>query len=259
LGVQRVLLEGLGSRLMASLCAAMALMLMTAPTPLWGAVYQCNGPDGSTVFSDSPCGTDAKVIIVRPQPPMSNTTAATAAKRSSTTSAGRGKTGTSDGQSARDATRDADALKCQAREYGAWYQAQNPKPSREQSDAKMSQIVDSCWLATHILSAQDNVAVSPNVQTVIRRAPQVSGGSAGMASAPAGAGTPLQVSRSRQPEEAARWNNYYTCRSTAYQNWSNGLGHAPDDAETREAQARTDMQCRAQYSIPSGAAAILAD
>jgi hypothetical protein len=237
----------------------MALVLVMAPMPLWSAVYQCKGPDGSTVFSDSPCGADAKVIIVRPQAPMSNTPATTAVKRSSTTSAGRSKTGTSDAKTARDATRDTDALKCQAREYGAWYQAQNPKPSREQSDAKMSQIVEGCWLATHLLSAQDNVVVSPNVQTVIRRAPQVNGASAGMASAPSAPGTPLQVSRSRQPEEAARWNSYYACRSTAYQNWTNGLGHAPDDAETREAQARTDTQCRAQFNIPIGAAAILTD
>jgi len=170
--------EGNTALLPSGLCAALALVLLAASMPLSSAVYQCKAADGTTVFSDTPCGADAKVIIVRPQPRISNTPLA--AKRSSTT-ANRARSGNAG---------EADTLKCQAREYGAWYQAQNPKPSREQSDEKMSQIVNSCWLATQIVSAQDNVTVSPNITTVIRKAPQPIGGSAGMASAPAGSGTP---------------------------------------------------------------------
>jgi hypothetical protein len=257
MGVQRVHQVVSSTQLASALCAALALLLLAAAAPVQGAVYQCQAADGSMVFSDSPCGADAKVIIVRPQALISNT--APAAKRTTSGTAIRSNTGsTSDAQAALNATRDADALKCQAREYGAWYQAQNPRPSREQSDMKMNQIVDGCWLATHLLTAQDNVAVSPNIKTVIVKAPQPIGG--GMMSAPSGAaGAPLQISRSRQPEEAARWNSYYGCRTQAYQNWSNGLGHAPDETETREARARTDDQCRAQFNIPSGAAAILTD
>ena len=246
-----------GTQLASGRCGALALaLLLVASPPLQGAVYQCKGTDGSLVFSDSPCGADAKVIIVRPQALISNPAPAT--KRATTGTANPSKTGNaSDAQAALNARRDADALKCQAREYGAWYQAQNPKPSREQSDMKMSQIVDSCWLATNLVTAQDNVTVSPNIKTVTVKAPQPTGG--GMMSAPTGAGAPLQVSRSRQPEEAARWNNYYGCRTQSYQEWSNSLGHAADDAEAGEAQARIDTQCRAQFIIPSGAAAILTD
>jgi hypothetical protein len=240
--------------LASGLCAGIALLL-AASLPLRSAVYQCKAPDGSTVFSDSPCGADAKEIIVRPQPPMSGTPPA--AKRST---ANRSKSSTSStAQTALNATRDAEALKCQAREFGAWYQAQNPKPTREQSDLKMNQIVDACWLSTHLLTAQENVAVNPDIKTVIHNAPQPIVGGAAMASAPAGAGSPLQVSRSRQPEEAARWSSYYSCRSNAYQDWSNALGHAPEDAEAREARAQTDNQCRAQFNIPNGAAAIITD
>jgi hypothetical protein len=259
LGVQRVHRQGNRGQRASGLCGAIALLLAASP-PLWGAVYQCTGPDGSTVFADSPCGADAKVIIVRPQAPMSNTAPLPGAKRPATSTVNRSKSGsTSDAQAALNASHDADALKCQAREYGAWYQAQNPKPSREQSDAKMSQIVESCWLSTHLLTAQDNLAVNPNVTVVTRKAPQPIAGSAGMASAPAAAGAPLQVSRSRQPEEAARWSGYYACRSQAFLDWSSTLGHEPDDAETREAQSRTDTDCRAQFSIPGGGAAIITD
>ena len=237
--------EGNHSCLAFSAHCAMALLLLAVSPALWSAVYQCKGADGSTVFSDSPCGADAKVIIVRPQAPMSNSSAVT--KSRAKTSSG------SDSQAALNATRDAEALKCQAREYGAWYQAQNPKPTREQSDARMSQIVEGCWLSTHILTAQDNVTVNPVIKTVIRKAPQPIVGSAGTA-APNG---PLQVSRSRQPEEAARWSNYYSCRAQAYQDWSNGLGHAPEDAEARDARSRTDNECRAKFGIAAGAAAML--
>lgn len=237
-------------QLATGLCAGIALLLAASP-PLRSAVYQCKAPDGSTVFSDSPCGADAKEIIVRPQPPMSDTPPAV--KRST---ANRTKRTTS---STAQAARDGDALACQAREFGAWYQAQNPKPTREQSDLKMNQIVDACWLSTHLLTAQENVAVKPDIKTVIHRAPQPIVGGAAMTSAPAGAGSPLQVSRSRQPEEAARWSSYYSCRSNAYQDWSKALGHAAEDAEAHEARAQTDNQCRAQFNIPSGAAAIITD
>jgi uncharacterized protein DUF4124 len=247
--------ERSGTQLASGLSAGFALLLLASPPPLWSAVYQCKGPDGSTVFSDSPCGADAKEIIVRPQPPLSNTTPA--ARRSATGTTNRGKSSTS--STAQDAARSTEALKCQAREFGAWYQAQNPKPTREVSDLKMSQIVDACWLATNLVSAQENVTVNPVIKTVIHKAPQPVGGSAGAASAPAGAGGPLQVSRSRQPQEAARWSSYYSCRSKTYEDWSNALGHAPDDAEAQQAQARSDSQCRAQFNIPAGAAAIITD
>lgn len=240
------------------LCIGIALLLQAASPPLLSAVYQCQGSDGSTVFADSPCGADAKVITVRPQAPMSNTAAPT--KRPVNVTANRSKNAsTADTQAALNATRDAEALKCQAREYGAWYQSQNPKPSREQSDVKMKQIVDSCWLATHLLTAQDNVAVHPDIKTVRLKAPQPIAGSAGMPGAPTAAGAPLQVSRSREPEAAARWSSYYACRSQAYQDWSSGLGHTPDDAETREARARTDNRCRAQFNLPAAGAALIVD
>jgi hypothetical protein len=250
-GVQRMYQAGNGGQVARALFGGLVLLL-AGSTPLSSAVYQCTGPDGSIVFADSPCGADAKEIVVRPQAPMSNT--APAAKRPATGTTNRGKT-----SSDSPAARDAEALKCEAREYGAWYQTQNPKPTREQSDLKMKQIVDSCWLSTHLVSASDNVTVNPDVKTVIHSAPQPVGGSAGMATAPAGAGGPLQVSRSRQAEEATRWDNYYSCRTQAYQEWSNALDHTPDDAEASAAQARTDSQCRAQFNIPSGAAAILTD
>jgi hypothetical protein len=178
LGVQRVHDDGIRVLRSSALCAALALALLAASPPLSSAVYQCKAADGATVFSDSPCGADAKLIIVRPQALMSNTPLVTKRASSAANRARRGN------------TNDGDALKCQAREYGAWYQSQNPKPSREQSDEKMTQIVNSCWLATHILSAQDNVTVSPNVTTVIHKAPQAIVGSAGATSAPAGTAPP---------------------------------------------------------------------
>lgn len=243
---------GRGAYRARGLCGAIALLLTASP-PSAAAVYQCQGADGGIVYSDSPCGADAKQIIVRPQPLISTPSAPV--KRASA--------GRSDNPSTlaanTAAARDAAALQCQAREYQVWYQGQNPKPTREQSDVKMNQIVESCWLSTHLVTAADNVAVNPAIKTVHIKAPQAMAGAASMAGAPAGVGAPLQVSRSRQPEEAARWSNYYACRTQTFQEWSNSLGHAADDAETREEQARADSQCRAQFNIPSGAAAIVTD
>lgn len=39
-----------------------AVVCVTSPIAFAGNVYKCSGKDGSTVFSDSPCGADAQKV-----------------------------------------------------------------------------------------------------------------------------------------------------------------------------------------------------
>jgi hypothetical protein len=52
--------------------ACLTILLMADLSVAWGAdVYRCPAPDGSTVYSDTPCNSDAKVQQINPQPRIS--------------------------------------------------------------------------------------------------------------------------------------------------------------------------------------------
>jgi hypothetical protein len=234
-----------------------ALLLTIGSAPLAAAVYQCQGADASTVYSDKPCGSDAKLIIVRPQAPLSSTPANAA--HSSPSVLSRGKPIGQDLVPTPTAKPDQDSLQCQGRQYLAWYKAQQPKPTREQSDAMMRQIIARCGAYAMSVSAPEPAAANVHVQQVEVSAPQVTGGGAGMMSAPRTSGGIPEVSRSRQATEAARWDGYYSCRTKAFQEWSESLGHAADSQELALARSQIDTTCRERLSLPAGPAAVVVD
>ncbi len=236
---------------------AAALLLMAAAAPLDAAIYQCQGADGSTVYADKPCGSDARLIIVRPQAPLSNTPPGL--KRTPPGVSTRARPSSNELSPATHPSPDQDALQCQGRQYLAWYKRQEPKPTREQSDAMMRQIVVSCGASSLITTAADAAAAEVKVQQIEVSAPQVAGGGAGMLSAPRDPAAPYEVSRSRQATEAARWEGYYACRTKTFQGWADSLGHRPDSGELQAARLQIDGTCRDQFSLPAGPAATLVD
>jgi hypothetical protein len=206
------LLKGAGQALPSR--ATLGALLIIASAPLGAAVYQCQGADGGTVYSDKPCGSDAKLIIVRPQAPLSNSSPAV--KRTAPGVLAHARTSNGDLPSGAGA-KEQDPLQCQGRQYLAWYKAQEPKPTREQSDAMMRQIVASCSAYSMAVRPAEAAAAAVNVQQVEVSAPRVAGSGAGMMSAPRGPGDVPEISRSRQATEAARWEGYYGCRTKSFQ------------------------------------------
>lgn len=234
-----------------------ALLLLIGCAPLQAAIYQCQGTDGSTVYSDKPCGSDAKLIIVRPQAPLSNTSPGAPAKAPGVGT--HAKSNGTDLVRSSAAKPDQDALQCQGRQYLDWYKAQEPKPTREQSDAMMRQIVARCGADAMTVTAAPPVAVNANIPQVEISAPRASGSGAGMMSAPVSSTAAHEVSRSRQASEASRWEDYFACRTKAFQEWSESLGHAANSNELVIARAQIDTTCRERFTLPAGPAAILVD
>jgi hypothetical protein len=47
---------------------ALPLMVVLTPvTPLMAEIYKCTGADGKIVFSDQPCATGQKAVVIKPQ------------------------------------------------------------------------------------------------------------------------------------------------------------------------------------------------
>lgn len=236
---------------------ALCALLLIASAPLTAAVYQCQGPDGSTVYSDKPCGSDAKLIIVRPQAPLSNSSSG--AKHVVPNALSHTRPGSTELLPTSGPRPEQDSLQCQGRQYLAWYKAQEPKPTRDQSDAMMQQIVATCGAYSMAVSAPAQASANVRVQQVEASAPRVAGGGVGMMSSPHTAGGIPEVSRSRQARAAGRWESYYACRTQSFQAWGATLGHAADSNEVGVARAQIDSTCRERFNLPAGPAAILVD
>ena len=60
--------------------AVIAALSISAPSAnAQKAIFKCSGPNGSTVFSQSPCGKDSKEVTVRSDAPATSDNAAVAA------------------------------------------------------------------------------------------------------------------------------------------------------------------------------------
>src|ERR1700728_3004570 len=108
---------------------ALIILLTLAPTT-YATVYKCTAKDGSTAYSDQPCDTNAQAIQVTPEP-LHSTPNSTA----QSTVPGNGQLNQAQKQM---------VSLCARANYDAWYQSQNPKPTPDQTNAKLRDALQTC-------------------------------------------------------------------------------------------------------------------
>jgi ankyrin repeat protein len=108
---------------------ALLILLTLAPTT-HATVYKCTAKDGSTAYSDQPCDTNARAIQVTPEPLHSTPNPTT-----QSTAPGNGRLNQAQEQM---------VSLCARANYDAWYQTQNPKPTPDQTNAKLRESLQTC-------------------------------------------------------------------------------------------------------------------
>ena len=106
------------------------LLLLTQIPTAYAAVYKCAAKDGSTAYSDQPCEQNAQAIQVTPD-------ALHTTPKPTTQFA-------APGAIQLNQAKEQMVSLCARANYDAWYQTQNPKPTPDQTNAKLREALQTC-------------------------------------------------------------------------------------------------------------------
>jgi hypothetical protein len=128
------------------------LLLLTLTPTAYAAVYKCAAKDGSTTFSDQPCGQNAQVIEVTPEPLHSAPKSA--------------QKGSNPGAGADDRARAKIAALCTTKTFNDWVKAQGrPFPDPSVRMAKMTEIRNQCRSALNLAIANPPSSLASSAPT----------------------------------------------------------------------------------------------
>jgi len=198
-------------RLKPSLSVGAFFLLLAQISTAHAAVYKCAANDGSTTYSDQPCGQNAQAIQVTPDP-LHTTPKSTTPSRAP-------------GNNELNQAHEQMVSMCARANYDAWYHTQNPKPSPEQTSAKLREALQTCR------------GIVP--QTLATPAPQ----------APAPTRTPntplTPAMIAAAQEKSARETKASVCSMNAFNEWIKAQGHPLPDPNVRMAKMmEISNQCR---------------
>jgi ankyrin repeat protein len=128
--------KGAGARLANTASASALLALILVSSESSAAIYRCTGPDGNTVYADTPCGSDAKPqpIVQAPPAPTVSPPPTSAPLSAETIAAAKDKS-----------AREASASLCSTRAFNEWIKAQgHPLPDPNVRIAKLIEISNQC-------------------------------------------------------------------------------------------------------------------
>jgi len=193
---------------------AFLILLTLAPTT-YATVYKCTAKDGSTAYSDQPCETNSQAIQVTPEP-LHSTPNPTA----QSTAPGNGQLNQAQEQM---------VSLCARANYDAWYQTQNPKPTPEQTNAKLREALQTCR------------AIVPR-----NSAPQLPQAPAQTPNAPL---TPAMIAAAQ--DKSARETKASLCSTKTFNDWIKSQGHPVPEPNVRIAKMiEISNQCRRPLGLP---------
>jgi len=232
---------------------ALILLLLSSSSLCRAAVYRCTAVDGSTTYTDSPCEVGTKSITLQQTGP--------ATMRASTVPGAP----VAPAANSLEAALASILAQCISFEYHNWYATHSPKPSAEEGHRKLEEINRHCQTTLPPQNQRLAGTSTPSLPTVqaptlpkaalAQQAAQRAAVNPSPAAGPRNG--PLIISRSRQPEEARRWEQSFQCQTSEYQAWLSHVGHPPGDLESRSAQSRAEQLCAQRFNVPVGVAVMI--
>ena len=193
---------------------ALLILLTLAPTA-YATVYKCTAKDGSSAYSDQPCDTNAQAIQVTPEPLHS-----TPISKAQSTAPGNGQFNQAQEQM---------VSLCARANYDAWYQTQNPKPTPDQTNAKLREAHQTC-----------RAMVPRNSATPLPPAPSQT---------PNAPLTPAMIAAAQ--DKSARETKAILCGTKTFNEWIKAQGHPLPEPNVRIAKMiEISNQCRRPLGLP---------
>ena len=187
---------------------AFALMLAQMP-PAHAAVYKCPAKDGSATYSDMPCEQNAQAIQVTPEPLHRTPKSAPPSL--------------APGEAQLNEAHEQMASLCARANYDAWYHTQNPKPTPEQTNAKLREALQTC----RAIVPQNSASPVPQAPAPTPNAPL----------------TPAMIAAAQ--DKSARETKATLCGVKVFNEWIKAQGHPLPDPNVRIAKmVEISNQCR---------------
>lgn len=191
------------------------LILLALAPATYANVYRCTAKDGSTAYSDQPCDNNARTIQVTPEP-LHSTPNSTARS-----------TAPSNGQL--NQAQEQMVSLCTRANYDVWYQTQNPKPTPDQTNAKLREALQTCR------------AIVPR-----NTAPQPPQARAQTPNAPL---TPAMIALAQ--DKSARETRASLCSTKTFNEWVKAQGRPLPEPNVRIAKMiDISNQCRRPLGLP---------
>jgi len=187
-----------------------ALLVLLAQAPLgYAAVYKCAAKDGSTTYSDMPCEQNAQIVQVTPEPLHTTPQSATQSP--------------APGNRQLDQAHEQMVSLCARANYDAWYHTQSPKPTPEQTNAKLRESLQTC----RAIVPQPSATPVPPAPAQTPNAPL----------------TPAMIAAAQ--DKSARETKAILCGTKAFNEWIKAQGHPLPDPNVRIAKmVEISNQCR---------------
>jgi ankyrin repeat protein len=187
----------------------LCLLVFALAPSAHAAVYKCAAKDGSTTYSDQPCDQNAQVIQVTPEPLHTTPNSKT---QSSAPSNGQ-----------LNQAHEQMVSLCARGNYDAWYRTQNPKPTPDQTNAKLREALQTCRAIV-----PQNPATPVPLPT---------------AQAPNAPLSPATIAAAQ--DKSARETSANLCSTKAFNEWIKAQGHPLPDPNVRMAKmVEIGNQCR---------------
>lgn len=118
------------------------------------SVYRCTSKDGSTTYSDQPCGTDSALQQVTPQPRMAGPGQPVRVEASTPNQHVR-------------STLESMAIRCETGDFNDWVRSQHPLPDPATRREKFIEIANACRRALHLRDLVDSTPPGQKPATAV--------------------------------------------------------------------------------------------